>query len=131
MSQLIDRVKRSRKIFGALFIIYLVLNGIWLFPIRLGLTLENWGLNLLVIAVLWVLGLVMVGLYPEKPDRGIMMAFMLNGAGLVLRMAAELGNESFASLMTTHNVSLYLVVIPVVLYFSYIYHRKKYLAQKD
>lgn len=131
MNEIIDRVKRSRRTFLILFMVYLVFNGIALFPIRLGLTWSNWMLNILVICVLWLLGVVMVGLFPEKPDRGILIAFMCQGAGLMIKVALAWGDEAFMSDLTSHNVSLYLLVIPVILYFSYLYHHKKYNQHSD
>ena len=75
--------------------------------------------------IYWVFGAMLLGLHPEKADRSIMAVFACHGLGLVLRVILEWGESSLKAALTTMNVSVYLLVVPLVVAVSYRVNKKR------
>ena len=125
MKQFTELVIKRPKLAKGLIYGYTIFNGIWMFPLRLSTDFSEIFLYGVTIYVYWIMGAMLLGLHPEKVDRSIVTVFACHGLGLLLRVILEWGEASMVRDLTTMNVSVYLLAVPLIVAISYRVNRKK------
>ena len=125
MNQFTQLATKRPNLARALVFGYTLWNGIWLFPLRLSAEFSELLLYAITIYVYWMLGALLLGLYPDKADRGIVLVFGCHGLGLLLRVVLEWGEASMIRDLTTFNVAVYLLAVPLLVYLSYRSNQKR------
>jgi hypothetical protein len=124
MNQFKELAIKRPTLAKALIYGFTIFNGIWMFPLRLTTDFSEIFMYVATLYVYWILGSLLLGLHPEKADRSIVTVFGCHSLGLLFRVILEWGEATMVRDLTTMNVSVYLLAVPLVVAISYRVNKK-------
>ena len=125
MNQFTELARQRPKLAKRVLYGFTIFNGIWMFPLHLPRTLLDVVLYAATLYVYWIMGALLLGLHPEKVDRSIVAIFACHGLGLILRIILEWGEATMVRDLTSMNVAVYLLAVPLIVIISYQANKKK------
>lgn len=111
-----ERINRNRKKIFTFTLIWMVLLGGLLFPIKF---VQFIPIYIGMLVVYFYIAYMLFGLYEKRPLVMIFYAFIFNSIGLLWRVLLEWGEYSMIRDLTILNVMIYLISIP--LYITLVY----------
>lgn len=124
MNQFKELAIKRPKLAKGLIYGFTIFNGIWMFPLRLSTDFSEIFMYVATLYVYWIMGSLLLGLHPEKVDRSIVTVFGCHSLGLLIRVILEWGEATMVLDLTTMNVSVYLLAVPLVVAISYRVNKK-------
>lgn len=122
MEKLYDLINRKKNFFWAAALIYIVLNGCFLFPLNIKIkTMGNSFLFLFVFAFAYIMiALVFTGLLRAKPIKVFLLTLFFTAIGMGFRYVLEFGEVSNTVNFTGINIMVFLITIPLFVILAYL-----------
>lgn len=120
MDKLHEFIAIKRKMFTVMVYAWIVFFGCCMFPINMSRISEDLLFGLLILVAYYDMADIFYGLYKKRPLFVFCSTFLFNTIGLLFRILLEWGEYSITRDLTSLNVWIYLILIPVLVTVFYI-----------